>query len=38
MNCYVIPVKTGIQKLWMPDQVRHAIKLGALVVATPNLV
>ena len=34
----VIPVKTEIQKLWMPDQVRHDIKPGALVVVAPNLI
>lgn len=32
----VIPVKTGVHKFWMPDHVRHDIRLGALVVAPPS--
>ncbi len=38
MIWFVIPVKKGIQKFWMPDQVRHDIKPGALVVAPPTRV
>ncbi len=38
MIWYVIPVNMGIQKFWMPDQVRHDNKPGSLVVVAPTWV